>query len=138
MVIMVYHTLQMHYSSPILKKACIYNHTLMDALYMYVYVHYGIYVYIHRYSCYGFIYVLWVYKCFHIYICCIFSVYVCVCVVCEHVYENEWRKCSVWVSLKLIYLFKTSPIHLYPITLLSCWPLCNLINPTLPFSSKKY
>lgn len=45
---------------------------------MYVYVHYGIYVYIHRFSCYGFIYVLLVYKCFHISIY-IYAVFFSVC-----------------------------------------------------------
>lgn len=40
---MVYSTLQMHYS-PILKSNNIYNHTPMDALYMYVYVHFLAYM----------------------------------------------------------------------------------------------
>lgn len=66
------------------EKAYIYNHTLTDALYMYVYVHERIYVYIHRYSCYGLIYVLTVYKCSYGYICIsIYAVFLCVCV-CEN------------------------------------------------------
>lgn len=72
-------------------KAYIYNHTCMDALYMYVYVHYNIYVYIHRYAFYRFIYVL--YTCFiylSLYICCIFfCVCVGMCVWARTVCENE-------------------------------------------------
>lgn len=74
----------------------------MAALYMYVYVHYGIYVYIHRYSCDGFIYVLWVYKCFHIsiYIYAVFSVYVGWCL---NARMSVWRGsgCNLNIFLKL-------------------------------------
>lgn len=68
MFLMVYEALQMHYSSPI-AMLNIYNHTRMDVLYMCVYVHYGIYVYIHRngeiylFMCYVFIYLYAVFSC---------------------------------------------------------------------------
>lgn len=96
---MVYDTLRMHYNSPI-PKSYIYNHTQMDALYMYVYVHYGIYMCIYTdihvmdlFMYYGYINVF-----IYLYI---YAVFFCVCVcVCEHVCEN------VSVSVNLIYPFK--------------------------------
>lgn len=125
MVIMVYCTLQMHLQQPPILETYIYNHTRMAALYMYVYVHYGMCVYIHRYTCYGFIYVLLVYKCFHIslYIWCIFSVYVCVCV---RVSVCGWV-CKAWVWIFLPSPFKqTFYPPLPPSTCSYCPQLCNL------------
>lgn len=81
MVIMVYDTLQMHYSSPILTRLTyIITHVWMHYICMCMYI--MAYMCIHRYSCYGFIYVLWVYKCFHIsiYIYAVFFLCMCVCV----------------------------------------------------------
>lgn len=69
---------------------------------MYVYVHYGIYVYMHRYTCYGFIYVLWVYTCFHISIS-IYMLYffcVCVCVSMCCAWENEVCECKSSISFQ--------------------------------------
>lgn len=84
-VIMVYHTLQMHCDSPILTRPT-YIITRGRRHYICMCMYIITYVYIHRYTCYRFIYVLCVYTCLHIplyfylyihiYICC-FSFPVC-------------------------------------------------------------
>lgn len=79
---------------------------------MYVYVHYGIYVYIHRYTCYGFIYVL--YTCFHIslYIYAVFLLCMCVCEHVLYVRMKVWCVRERESIIKKIFFLKNLP---YPI-----------------------
>lgn len=83
-VIMVCHTLQMHYSSPILTRlSYIITHALMHyiCMCMYIMAYMCIYTDIHVMDLFMNIYIhVFIYL--YIYICCIFSVYVCVSMYC--------------------------------------------------------
>lgn len=143
MVIMVYDTLQMHYSSPILTRLTyIITHVWMHyiCMCMYIMAYMCIYTDIHVMDL--FMYDGYINVFIYLYIYMLYFFCVCVCV-CEHVCENESVVCK-WVW-NLSILLKKPPLSAF--TPSPCSPTgpsvifvffadkfgIYLINPTLPF-----